>query len=102
MIQEARLLIEANRPKLPYRAVLVDEAQDFHAEEWRLIRALVPEGPNELFLVGDAHQRIYGRKVVLAQCGISIQGRSSRLRINYRTTEQIRAWATAILSGVEV
>jgi UvrD/REP helicase N-terminal domain/UvrD-like helicase C-terminal domain len=102
LIRDARLHIEANGPKLPYKAVIVDEAQDFHAEEWRLIRALVPEGPDDLFLVGDAHQRIYGRKVVLAQCGIPIQGRSSRLRINYRTTEQIRAWATAVLRNPEV
>ena len=101
LIREARLHIKANGPRLPYKAVIVDEAQDFHSEEWRLIRALVPEGPDDLFLVGDAHQRIYGRKVVLAQCGISIQGRSSRLRINYRTTEQIRAWATAMLHGAQ-
>ena len=84
--------------ELPYRAVVVDESQDFHPEEWKLIRALVPAGANDLFLVGDAHQRIYGRKVVLSRCGIAIQGRSSRLRINYRTTEQIRAWAVAMLA----
>ena len=29
---------------LPYRAVVVDESQDFHPEEWKLIRALVPAG----------------------------------------------------------
>jgi superfamily I DNA/RNA helicase len=81
---------------------VVDEAQDFHPEEWRLIRALVPPGANDLFLVGDAHQRIYGPKVSLSRCGVSIQGRSSRLRINYRTTEQIRSWAMRILHGVEV
>jgi superfamily I DNA/RNA helicase len=87
---------------LPYRAVVVDEAQDFHDEEWRLIRTLVSEEPNDLFIVGDAHQRIYGRKVVLGKCGINVRGRSSRLRINYRTTEEIRNWALAILHGVEV
>ena len=38
---------------MPYRAVVVDEAQDFHAEEWKLIRALVPAGANDLFLVGE-------------------------------------------------
>jgi len=65
----------------------VDESQDFHNEEWKLIRALVPAGANDLFLVGDPHQRIYGRKVVLSRCGIATQGRSSTLRINYRTTE---------------
>ena len=102
VIQETRRYIEENKPRLPYRAVVVDEAQDFHAEEWRLIRAIVPSGPNDLFLVGDAHQRIYGRRITLRSCGINIQGRSANLRINYRTTEQIRAWAMAMLSGVEV
>ena len=63
VIRDARSLLELKRPTLPYRAVVVDEAQDFHAEEWRLIRAIVPPGPNDLFLVGDAHQRIYGQKV---------------------------------------
>jgi superfamily I DNA/RNA helicase len=53
-------------------------------------------------MVGDAHQRIYGQKVTLRGCGINVQGRSSKLRINYRTTEQIRAWAMAILHGVAV
>ena len=81
---------------------MVDEAQDFHPEEWKLIRAIVPTGPNDLFIVGDAHQRIYGRKVALRQCGIKIQGRASKLRINYRTTEQIRSWAMAMLDGLEI
>lgn len=101
-IRTTRRYLEEKKPLLPYRAVVVDEAQDFHAEEWKLIRALVPSGANDLFLVGDAHQRIYGRKVALSRCGIQIQGRSSKLRINYRTTEQIRAWAMAMLKGVEV
>jgi superfamily I DNA/RNA helicase len=66
------------------------------------IRALAPAGPDDLFIVGDAHQRIYGRKVTLSRCGIQIQGRSRKLRINYRTTEQIRAWADAMLTGISV
>jgi superfamily I DNA/RNA helicase len=102
VIQTARRHLEEKKPKLPYRAVVVDESQDFHNEEWKLIRALVPAGANDLFLVGDAHQRIYGRKVVLARCGVAIQGRSSSLRINYRTTEQIRAWAVAMVEGMAV
>jgi len=102
VIQTARRHLEEKKPKLPYRAVVVDESQDFHNEEWKLIRALVPVGANDLFLVGDAHQRIYGRKVVLGRCGIAIQGRSSSLRINYRTTEQIRAWAVAMVEGMAV
>lgn len=101
-IRTTRRYLEEKKPSLPYRAVVLDEAQDFHVEEWKLIRALVPPGANDLFLVGDAHQRIYGRKVALSKCGINVQGRSSRLRINYRTTEQIRAWATAMLRDVAV
>lgn len=102
VIREARELLARERPALPYRAVVVDEAQDFHAEEWKLVRAILPPGPDDLFIVGDAHQRIYGKKVALRGCGIGVQGRSSRLRINYRTTEQIRAWAMRMLAGLEV
>jgi superfamily I DNA/RNA helicase len=102
LIRQARHQLASGRVSPPYRAVVVDEAQDFHPEEWRLIRALVPEGANDIFIVGDAHQRIYGQAVSLSRCGIAIQGRSSRLRINYRTTEQIRAWAMRILREVAV
>lgn len=101
VIRQTRQYLQ-DKSLLPYRAVVVDEAQDFHEEEWRLIRTLVPEGTNDLFLVGDAHQRIYGRRTVLGKCGINVRGRSSKLRINYRTTEQIKNWALAILHGVEV
>lgn len=102
VIHETRRFIEKKRPAPPYRAVLVDEAQDFHAEEWRLLRAISPQGENGLFLVGDAQQRIYGNRVSLRQCGINIQGRSSQLKINYRTTEQIRDWASALLRGIDL
>lgn len=102
--RDARLLIENNpelRPKLA--AVIVDEAQDMGPQAFKLIRALVPPGPNDLFIVGDGHQRIYGKhKVVLSQCGINIRGRSTRLKINYRTTDETRRMAVSILEGVEV
>jgi ATP-dependent exoDNAse (exonuclease V) beta subunit len=49
--------------KLTYRHVIIDEAQDLHPAQWRLLRAAVPAGPDDLFIVGDAHQRIYaGRR----------------------------------------
>jgi superfamily I DNA/RNA helicase len=81
----------------PYQHVIVDEAQDLHEAQWRLLRAAVPEGPNDLFLVGDSHQRIYDRRASLSQVGINIVGRSKRLRINYRTTHEILRWALAFL-----
>lgn len=99
VISDTRRFIEKSNPPLPYRAAVVDEAQDLHAEEWKLVRRLVPPGANDLFLVGDAHQRIYDRKAVLGQCGIDVRGRSGKLNINYRTTEQIRGWAVRLLRG---
>lgn len=102
VITQARLYLEQKGDILPYRAVVVDETQDLFPEELRLIRQLVPEGPNDIFLVGDAHQRIYARPIVLSHCGINIRGRSSKLRINYRTTEEIRNWAVSVLTGLDI
>jgi len=102
--RDARELIE-NKPELrpALAAVIVDEAQDMGSQAFMLIRALVPPGQNDLFIVGDGHQRIYGKnKVVLGQCGIDIRGRSARLKINYRTTDETRKMAVSILEGVAV
>jgi hypothetical protein len=86
----------------PFRAVVVDEAQDIDAEQWRLLRLLAPEDDNDLFITGDAHQRIYGKPITLSQFGINIRGRSHRLKINYRTTEQVLRWATKLVAGAQV
>lgn len=85
------------RTVTPYRHVIVDEAQDLHEAQWRLLRAAVAEGPNDMFIVGDSHQRIYDRRTSLSKVGINIRGRSRRLRINYRTTHEILRWALALL-----
>lgn len=79
--------------------VLVDEAQDLTSTRFQLLRALVEPGPNDLFLAEDAHQRIYGQKIVLKNVGIAIVGRSRRLTLNYRTTQQNLHYALAVLSG---
>ncbi|MGM0578737.1 MAG: UvrD-helicase domain-containing protein [Myxococcota bacterium] len=98
----ARERIASGQWTSPYVAVLADEVQDFPPSELKLLRALVPQGPNDLFLVGDAHQRIYrDTRTSMRQCGIHIQGRSRRLRVNYRTTQEIRDWAVATLDGLE-
>lgn len=98
--REAALLIAQNKTPLPYCSVVVDEAQDMGSQAFHLIRTMVSETQNDLFIVGDAHQRIYGRnKVVLGQCGINIKGRSTKLKINYRTTEEIRKTASNLLNG---
>lgn len=97
----ADLIHKGDRPPL-YAAVVVDEAQDLDVASFSLLRALVGEPrANDLFIVGDPHQRIYGKPLVLSRCGIDIRGRSRKLRINYRTTEETRAWATAVLHGLD-
>ncbi|WP_075738458.1 UvrD-helicase domain-containing protein [Streptomyces acidiscabies] len=82
--------------------VVVDEAQDLHPAQWRVLRAAVAPGNDDLFLTGDPHQRIYDAKVSLGSLGISVTGRTHRLRINYRSTEEILTWSTGILSPVSV
>lgn len=79
--------------------VLVDEAQDLNPLHWQLLRALVAEGRNDLFIAEDSHQRIYGHKITLSQYGINIRGRARRLRLNYRTTAENLAYAISILDG---
>jgi hypothetical protein len=99
MVREARMLIEKSPGILPYRAVLADEVQDFRPADLKLLRALVPRGENDIFVVGDGHQRIYGHKASLGKAGIDIRGRSRNLRINYRTTQKIRNFAVRLLEG---
>ena len=85
----------------PYYAIVVDEGQDLSMNAFRLLRTLAGEQhENDLFIVGDAHQRIYRNKVTLSKCGINVRGRSSQLRVNYRTTEEIRSWAMHVLTGI--
>jgi len=108
----ARHLVDANTGQLPYVSVIVDEAQDLGYEAFRLIASLArinpggesmeQPGPNSLFIVGDPHQRIYDQQVVLGRCGINIRGRSSRLRVNYRTSREILHTAVSVLSDMPV
>ena len=102
-MRDAAGLLENGLGKSPYRAVLVDEAQDMSTVAFQLLRQIIPiEQPNDLFIVGDGHQRIYRRKVVLKQAGVNIVGRSRKLYINYRTTDEIRRYAVALLENVAI
>lgn len=102
IIREVRMRLESDGVRKPFSALLADEIQDFSEQELLLLRALVSPKKADLFLVGDAHQRIYGQMTSLGRCGIEIRGRSRRLRLNYRTTEQIRARAISVLEGVDI
>lgn len=98
---ECRTLLARSSVETRYKHVIVDEGQDLSANGFRLLRAIAgEEHENDIFIVGDAHQRIYRNKAVLSRCGINVRGRSSILRINYRTTEEIRRAAFALLNGI--
>lgn len=101
-MRDAAELLRSRRASVPYKAIVVDEAQDIPTVGFQLLRAMIPEGSNDLFIVGDGHQRIYGKTVNLGKAGIRVVGRSKRLRVNYRTTEEIRRFAVAQLEGVHV
>lgn len=100
--RDALALLKNESTSLGIHSIVVDEAQDLSAAAFALLRASVPSGQNDLFIVGDAHQRIYRHKVTLSKVGIDIKGRGRRLRINYRTTDEIRRWATARLANCTI
>lgn len=86
-----------------YASIIVDETQDFGPQALKLLRAMVQPGKNDLFFVGDGHQRIYNQhRASMSACGIDIRGRGRKLYLNYRTTEEIRRSAVALLEGCEV
>lgn len=95
----AATYLEQNSGRTPADYVLVDESQDLTPSHLQLLRALVAERPNDLFLAEDSHQRIYGAKVVLGRYGIKIVGRSRRLTLNYRTTAENLRYAMSVLDG---
>ncbi|MEO3791311.1 DEAD/DEAH box helicase [Nonomuraea sp. B10E15] len=95
--EATRLLGGSNLRRHGFDHVVVDEAQDLHPAQWRVLRAAVLDGPDDLFVTGDPHQRIYDSKVSLGALGISVAGRSSRLRINYRSTAEILSWSARLL-----
>ncbi|MGH3495582.1 MAG: UvrD-helicase domain-containing protein, partial [Sciscionella sp.] len=66
------------------------------------MRAAVPTGVDDLFLAGDAHQRIYAHRVSLREVGIRVVGRSARLTVNYRTTAEILGWSLGMLRGERI
>lgn len=98
---ESSKLLSSNGKGARYVSIIVDEGQDFSDNAYRLIRAMAgEEHPNDIFIVGDSHQRIYRNHPTLSKCGINVRGRSSILKINYRTTEEIRKHAFALLNGI--
>lgn len=87
--------------KLPFDYVVVDEAQDVSISQLRFLSALGAERKNSLFFAGDLGQRIFQQSFSWKSLGVDIRGRSRTLRINYRTSHQIRMQADRLL-GKEI
>ncbi len=87
--------------KLPFDFVVVDEAQDLSVSQLRFLAVLGGERSNALFFAGDLGQRIFQQPFSWKSLGVDIRGRSRTLRINYRTSHQIRQQADRLL-GPEV
>ena len=91
----------ATMKRPPFDFVVVDEAQDVSVAQLRFLAALGGERPNGLFVVGDLGQRIFQQPFSWKALGVDVRGRSTTLRVNYRTSHQIRTTADRLL-GPEV
>ena len=87
----------AGRASPTYQYVVVDEAQDVSVPQLRFLATLAGGRPNGLFFAGDLGQRIFQQPFSWRELGIDIRGRSQNLRINYRTSHQIRTQADRLL-----
>jgi superfamily I DNA/RNA helicase/mRNA-degrading endonuclease RelE of RelBE toxin-antitoxin system len=78
---------------------VVDEAQDITVAHVRFFAALGGGRPNALFFAGDLGQRIFQQPFSWKALGVDIRGRSRTLRVNYRTSHQIRTQADRLLAS---
>lgn len=87
----------ATGQRAPFDFIVVDEAQDVNIPQLKLLAALAGNRPNSLFFAGDLGQRIFQQPFSWKSLGVDVRGRSKTLRINYRTSHQIRMQADKLL-----
>jgi len=81
----------------PFEFIVVDEAQDMSIAQLRFLAVLGKGYPNSLFFAGDLGQRIFQQPFSWKALGVDVRGRATTLRINYRTSHQIRMKADRLL-----
>ncbi len=86
--------------KVVFDFAVMDEAQDISVAHLRFFAALGGSRPNALFFAGDLGQRIFQQPFSWRSLGVDIRGRSRTLRVNYRTSHQIRTQADRLLAPV--
>ena len=92
----ASRLLREGKVSSPCTAVVVDEVQDLTTSKLRFLHALCAAAPENFMICGDAGQRIYPGGFSLRALGIEVRGRSTVLRVNYRTSRQIQKWADRV------
>ncbi|TDD01815.1 DNA helicase UvrD [Nonomuraea deserti] len=81
----------------PYRHIVVDEAQDVSPAQWRLLRAAAPHARDDLFVVGDPHQRVTDARVALGAVGISAVQHT--LKLSYRLPQELLSYVVRLRGG---
>jgi len=89
-----------DRRDKPFTHIIVDEAQDLGVPELKMLAALAPDDPQALFFAGDLGQRIFQEPFSWLGLGIDVRGRSHTLKVNYRTSHQIRRSADRLLPDI--
>ncbi|NUS08045.1 MAG: AAA family ATPase [Nonomuraea sp.] len=91
------LLDDVDPGRKPYRHIVVDEAQDISPAQWRLLRAAAPHAHDDLFVVGDPHQRVTDTRVALGAVGIPAVQHT--LRISHRLPQEILSFVVRLRGG---
>ena len=92
-----RELSLTNDPSAQYDHVIIDEAQDISSAELSFLARHYGDKPNGLFFAGDIGQRIFRAPFSWSSLGVDVRGKSNILKVNYRTSQQIRAKADLLL-----
>lgn len=94
----ARDLVRSGEASHPYGSVVVDEVQDLNLVGLELLHAIAGDGPDRFLIIGDGQQSIYPGGFNLGEAGISVVGRSTVLRSNYRNAAEILELASHVVA----
>ena len=99
LLIKARAAVEAFPDLFRYSTVIVDEVQDLNLVALEFLKALAGDGPNQLLIIGDGQQSVYPGGFTLSEAGISVAGRATVLKNNYRNTVEILDEARRLVRG---
>ena len=97
----AKLAATFGARRSPFDFIVVDESQDVGVAQLRFLAVLGAGRPNGLFFAGDLGQRIFQQPFSWQALGVEVRGRSRTLKVNYRTSHQIRTRSDLLL-GAEI